>query len=318
MSLFSVNYQKSTLIYNGKCFRLSHADLNLLSKLVESKGEVVKKDELLKIGWPDRFVSDNSVPVSIAKLRKVIGKNAILTSNGGYIFDYSIYSKCDDEVKVDIETISDIIAERHQSAVVPSNGSLDSVGDESNVEIDGKDSIGDKKDFVSVGKGSVASEKRSVSGEKPFQATGYFSKKLNSIRLSNRFKFYSIFFLLSASCLYYMFSVFYPLYYLSSLANKDYVVITLEGANILLVGGDERFFDSQEPSDYKVDKMRVDQFLATALDNKQQRSYILNKRFGVYQLECITLEGKSLSFVSKSNADIIEKITSGRCYDFVF
>lgn len=47
---------------------------DLLLVLVERPGQVVEKDELMRLLWPDTFVEDNNLTVSMSALRKVLGE----------------------------------------------------------------------------------------------------------------------------------------------------------------------------------------------------------------------------------------------------
>jgi DNA-binding winged helix-turn-helix (wHTH) protein len=49
--------------------------LNLLSLLIERKGELVSKDAIMKAVWPGRVVEEANLNVQIAKLRHILDQN---------------------------------------------------------------------------------------------------------------------------------------------------------------------------------------------------------------------------------------------------
>ncbi len=71
-------------------YKCSYADSAILSNLLQSKGKFFSRDELALIGWPGKLVSKNSVPVSIANLRKIFKNHTKLDvisneKNKGYV-----------------------------------------------------------------------------------------------------------------------------------------------------------------------------------------------------------------------------------------
>ena len=59
----------------GAWVELDRSGHALLLHLVEHAGQIVGKDELLRAGWPDRVVSENSLAKAISRLRQAIGDN---------------------------------------------------------------------------------------------------------------------------------------------------------------------------------------------------------------------------------------------------
>lgn len=60
----------------GEWIELDRSGHALLLHLVEHAGQIVGKDELLRIGWPGRVVSENSLAKAISRLRQAIGDDA--------------------------------------------------------------------------------------------------------------------------------------------------------------------------------------------------------------------------------------------------
>ena len=50
--------------------------LDLLSVLAEAAGDLVTKDELMALVWPNVTIEENAVQVHIAALRKALGEDA--------------------------------------------------------------------------------------------------------------------------------------------------------------------------------------------------------------------------------------------------
>ena len=58
---------------------------DVLLALVERRGRVVTKSELLDVVWPDTTVEENNLQVQVSTLRKVLGSAAIANDPGrGY------------------------------------------------------------------------------------------------------------------------------------------------------------------------------------------------------------------------------------------
>lgn len=71
-------------------YKCSYADSAILSQLLHNKGQFFSRDDLAAIGWPGKLVSKNSVPVSIANLRKIFKNHTKLDvisneKNKGYV-----------------------------------------------------------------------------------------------------------------------------------------------------------------------------------------------------------------------------------------
>ncbi|MBL0560965.1 winged helix-turn-helix domain-containing protein [Aeromonas hydrophila] len=70
------------LFWNNKVVsRLKTSEILVLSLLIENKGRLLSKDELLDFGWPGKVVAPNSLNVVIKNLRKILS----LTDGAAYI-----------------------------------------------------------------------------------------------------------------------------------------------------------------------------------------------------------------------------------------
>jgi len=79
------------LLIHGEPAVLGARAFDVLLALVERAGELVGKNELLDIVWPDVVVEENNLQVQISTLRKLLGPEAIATIPGrGYRFTVRI------------------------------------------------------------------------------------------------------------------------------------------------------------------------------------------------------------------------------------
>jgi DNA-binding winged helix-turn-helix (wHTH) protein len=77
------------LLANGAPVELGGRAFDVLPALVEARGAVLTKDELLGRVWPDRVVEENNLQVQIATLRKALAQDRDLIrtiSERGYQF----------------------------------------------------------------------------------------------------------------------------------------------------------------------------------------------------------------------------------------
>jgi len=75
------------LLVDGQPAVLGGRAFDVLMALVERRGRIVTKDELLDIAWPGMVVEENNLAVQISALRKLLGGTVIATVAGrGYQF----------------------------------------------------------------------------------------------------------------------------------------------------------------------------------------------------------------------------------------
>lgn len=68
---------------------ISRPQRNIIHYLYENAGRILTKQQIKKIGWPGRMVSNSSVVVAISEIRSVFGDDKIITISGeGYMFSY--------------------------------------------------------------------------------------------------------------------------------------------------------------------------------------------------------------------------------------
>lgn len=80
-----VDRLRSRVLRGARPVALDVRDLTLLLFLVEHAGKVAGKDDLLRVGWPGRVVSENSLAKAIGKLRVALGdEGALIRAVHGY------------------------------------------------------------------------------------------------------------------------------------------------------------------------------------------------------------------------------------------
>lgn len=127
-SEFELDVTKRQLLRDGEPVSLSPKTLDLLVVLVESRGEVLTKDELLEKVWPDQIIEEGNLKVHVSALRKAfqqVGNDHrfIVTVPGrGYSFVADLENLSNDEVIVETHRYSTIVTEQSESI---DNGDLD-------------------------------------------------------------------------------------------------------------------------------------------------------------------------------------------------
>ncbi len=71
---FRLDNTRRLLLKNGEVVPLTHKAFETLALLVENRGRIVEKDELLREIWPDTFVEEGSLARNISVLRKALGE----------------------------------------------------------------------------------------------------------------------------------------------------------------------------------------------------------------------------------------------------
>jgi DNA-binding winged helix-turn-helix (wHTH) protein/tetratricopeptide (TPR) repeat protein len=72
---FRLEAAQRRLLYRGQAIPLKPKVLDLLLFLVERRGELIVKDDLMKEIWPDTIVEENNITVSMSMLRKTLGED---------------------------------------------------------------------------------------------------------------------------------------------------------------------------------------------------------------------------------------------------
>lgn len=67
---------ESVLLRDGTPVSLTPKTFDLLAVLVKNHGRIVGKDELISTVWPDSFVEEGNLAVTVRYLRKILGDDA--------------------------------------------------------------------------------------------------------------------------------------------------------------------------------------------------------------------------------------------------
>ena len=86
---FRVDVQNRMLRRGEESIALTPKAFELLLLLIQHRGEVVSKDELMRTMWPDSFVEESNLTQTVFMLRKALGETSrqryVLTVQGrGY------------------------------------------------------------------------------------------------------------------------------------------------------------------------------------------------------------------------------------------
>lgn len=73
--VFTLNVDNRRLLREGKSIPVTPKLFDILLLLVQKKGEMVTKEELMKKIWADQFVEDNNLTVNMSALRKILGES---------------------------------------------------------------------------------------------------------------------------------------------------------------------------------------------------------------------------------------------------
>ena len=101
---FRMDTLRRLLLREGQLLPMPTRAFDMLLALVESGGNVITKDELMRRVWPDTVVGENNLTITISGLRKTLGENHsdhnyILTIPGtGYRFVAAVSELSPDQV----------------------------------------------------------------------------------------------------------------------------------------------------------------------------------------------------------------------------
>jgi Tol biopolymer transport system component/DNA-binding winged helix-turn-helix (wHTH) protein len=116
--------QRRLLLKDGKPLALKPKAFDLLLVLVEYRGQMVEKDDLMSLVWQDQIVEENNLTVHMSALRKVLGERKgdhrfIVTVPGhGYRFVGDVREeRTDGEVVFETHTVSRITIEEDEPKI---------------------------------------------------------------------------------------------------------------------------------------------------------------------------------------------------------
>src|SRR5215217_210209 len=106
---FEVDSARRILLKNGQAVALKPKTFDLLVALVERRGAIISKNDLLETVWENQFVEEKNLTVHIAALRKALGERKdenrfIATIPGtGYKF-VAPFEPSENEIIIETET----------------------------------------------------------------------------------------------------------------------------------------------------------------------------------------------------------------------
>lgn len=109
---FLVDRSRRRLFREGVRVAVTPKAISILLILIERRGEVVGKDELLQAVWPDTFVTEANLTQNVSALRKALGETAndhryVVTFPGhGYSFVTPVWPVGEDEAEVELAASS--------------------------------------------------------------------------------------------------------------------------------------------------------------------------------------------------------------------
>ena len=119
---FALDKGARTLLRNDQSILLTPKEFEALLILVESNGEAVGRDHLLRSVWPDTFVGDTSLARNISVLRKHLGAETIRTvPKYGYRFELRVTQGCSQaKVSEPIDASGTVVSESSAAQEEPS------------------------------------------------------------------------------------------------------------------------------------------------------------------------------------------------------
>src|ERR1044071_159930 len=107
---FQLDVANRLLLRDGQPVPLTLKAFDTLLVLVENSGQVLEKDALIKVVWPDTAVEENNLTQNISALRKAMGEMAGGRSyietlpRRGYRFVADVKERRDDAASLIVET----------------------------------------------------------------------------------------------------------------------------------------------------------------------------------------------------------------------
>jgi DNA-binding winged helix-turn-helix (wHTH) protein/Flp pilus assembly protein TadD len=122
---YVLDTQTRRFFHKNKLIELSSRAFDILSHLIQKRGEIVDKDELLQVVWMDSFVEENNLAVHISALRRILNEKRgesrfIKTISGrGYSFIAPIK-----EINLEGETYNELSPFETESISVEAENSI--------------------------------------------------------------------------------------------------------------------------------------------------------------------------------------------------
>jgi Tol biopolymer transport system component/DNA-binding winged helix-turn-helix (wHTH) protein len=123
---FRLDATNRLLLKDGELVPLKKKAVETLLALVERRGEVVSKDELIQTLWPDSFVEESNLSQYIYLLRKTLGEGEYINTISGRGYRFTAEARetyePDEQVVLENHTVARlVITEEHTDEPVASN-----------------------------------------------------------------------------------------------------------------------------------------------------------------------------------------------------
>ena len=97
---FSLDLHRRELLADGQPLPIGSRTLDVLIALIEGRGQLVTKDDLLSRVWPGTTVAENTLQFQVSALRKALGKDreVVKTVSGrAYRLVAALTTRADDD-----------------------------------------------------------------------------------------------------------------------------------------------------------------------------------------------------------------------------
>jgi len=84
---FRLDADERVLLRGDEVVPLAPKAVETLVVLVEHRGHVVSKDDLMQRVWADAYVEENNLNQAVSALRKALGRDVLVTRAPGYLLD---------------------------------------------------------------------------------------------------------------------------------------------------------------------------------------------------------------------------------------
>ncbi len=125
---FQIDADRRLLLRKGEVVPLKAKALDVLLTLVERRGEIVSKNELLDKVWENQFVEENNLTVHVAALRKALGEKKnenryIVTVPGkGYRFVGEIVGSANRQAVIESRTFQKLVVSEEFEEISEDDG----------------------------------------------------------------------------------------------------------------------------------------------------------------------------------------------------
>jgi Tol biopolymer transport system component/DNA-binding winged helix-turn-helix (wHTH) protein len=117
---FQLESDTRKLLRGGQVVPLQGKACDLLLVLIRHRGQLLTKEELLKLIWPDQIVEESNLTVNMSSIRRALGERAsnpryITTVSGlGYRFNGEVRQRADETLTIERESFARVTLEQEE------------------------------------------------------------------------------------------------------------------------------------------------------------------------------------------------------------